>query len=1699
MDIPYQAPVGGMKSQSDNDSSMTDENVGFNEESQEQVPLTPSIEPDSSSLERFKQRNNSYLAFFRSPVKVSRTAASSYEQRQVPTHNPNGIMVNPLGPRPDEESDENDDSKDDNVSRISGSDGENPGIRLQYSSTQSQSTASSLAPPHSLAVPVPPGIPPQIANLQIDYLMRQPRMSLGAETRRATISPRTPDSLASRLSHTSRLFGESLLSGMANEDNNTGTHRESQQRRGIGGVVSSIDAIRKRATIDSGAAAAMTAARQNEMRRYPSQHNFVRREWLDKVDSYFQIAQKHVNDLLKKRESVPLSPHTRNLQNLEYLKLQHLEKMETLLPQSEEEDDQPVFDFCLVLTPQEVYAFWAAILDFREELLGKEAVEAMERNWKVGLADTNSEQPDTSTGTPRSHKSDKEVEVGSSSTISTPRQRRSPLAMRSVNTTAQHFKPHPRRPPMHHGASTKSMTPNLMPAEGTPRLPFASPGIYSTADSTRVSVHSRLSVFDRAIGADPQSGCPATSSDDTENHGGEDLGTLYSGNIRRKWGQSQPRMVSEPNLQHGSLNYPGAMSPATMARSVTRGTALVRRPPVSQFSEPKQPSPNTGPHEIRLEDIPNQVIPRGIAARTNGMLVFLSALRRGVVLRRHRPGHEAMYCKLFSVDGGDTIQYKWVDHATAMKAFADQRQRYSKDTNFTHPIPWVQMASHEPRTGRKGSFRTADIIVVHPARHPDPRSKDGDHGSVTLRKSRSDYFEERTFTLVCRARTTSSLDESEAKWYKSEGNESHFRYLDFETATEGEYWLVFRGLLLLHRDAAVGRFAEQRAAGIGSSYCRNSCAQGDEQYKLHVDEFLEPVTAGFVEKMIVNWRGLDPKYMVGDRAPNAVPPPSDYFLGFKSPGTSIWSRLRYAGFKTQRLYAIDTNRVVLKIACPSYRLMDVAEVLRLKVKTCDGKSFAPFRQDMIDYLKPLNDPLEQGGSSSAHGEYQFSSADRQTIIDFIIRSRIRDSGAELGEATVKRSSGLDSLGRMIQARVPLHMPGKLEVLFQAWVFYWKREHWTNGRDGRSLTHEPQVAEERESFTTVSSGDSQDKAHRRNEKDKEPEIPSLFKRVCHGAFYQPLTSIEEYFGEKVAFYFAWLQHTASHLIFLTVMGLIVFLAQVCSGNWDTPLRPYFSVCVMIWTFVVLVNWRKRANFLAHEWGTMNYKEQETTRPQFHGEFVKDEITGEDILYYPKWKRWLKYCISFPVTLLFTFGTLFVILWVHANRDMQLARYLNKQSDEETFQLSFGVSAMGHTKPVVELVLTRELLFDPIFWFLVIGMPAMLGLCLPLLNYILMRISVLLNNFENYRTVSEYRSHLIIKVFSFRFVSHFAVAYYYCFVAVGSQQAIENGFLRVASAVLVYTTVARWWENILHVGFPILIQRVKMQHFGSRLSDQLREIELEEEAITRLTASNGMTAELEKRHIAVVNKRLLLDQAQDDVWNELMLPPHDSFPEYIQAVVQFTFVSCFSVVLPITPLICLINYLMSMRLDAYKLCKGRRRPLAEKTGGIGVWEHLLHIVAVISVLTNCWLVGFTSEQFIWIRDQVGEVTLFAIVVCWEHLMLLIKYIMQTTISPIHKSVRDAIKREQHDLDEQRNKSMRRRGRRSQYQRHLAAGGAVAGLAQYPTNSDDESDIASSTCTSVHSESVYKATQLPINSSLTPVFKSRESDEENVLYSA
>lgn len=922
-------------------------------------------------------------------------------------------------------------------------------------------------------------------------------------------------------------------------------------------------------------------------------------------------------------------------------------------------------------------------------------------------------------------------------------------------------------------------------------------------------------------------------------------------------------------------------------------------------------------HRLEIKDIPNQFVPRGIAVRTNGMAVFLSALKEGIVVRRLRPHRDPIFVQLLSSDGGDTIQYKYMLAEDSYTAFRAQGRKYNKgdvdravwsanektdSMSFTELIyksslssGWrTKLSNKTTKVLLSGSFKAKDIIAVHPGKAMDPLSEANENGTSSLRETinftskqyhesvRLDMNKEeqrkymakrpsvkRTFSIILprngmkmSRKLGAMIDGSNylklasVDWNEGDLSDRNLSFLDLEAATVGEYWMVLRGFVLLQRDAMNDRFAAERNGGFGSNSSRQQKGQVQSENE-KIIKFHEPEEKHLMHSLCCMTNN-DSSLTETENPEDHEPPPSDFFLGFESPGTKIWSRLRQAGLETKRIYDLDKKIVMIKIKCPPRRLTQIAEVLRLNTSITSN----------------------------------FRSSIRQNIIDHIINSRFVDHIID-SEEREERDTGADlsaqsKLGKCIKFRTPLHMHADLEALYTRWY---------------------------------------------------KEMPSLFKRLFMGYNDQPLDEIKDYFGEHVAFHFAWLQHCSHHLRYMSALGFLVFIYQLNVG-YDHALRPYFSAILMIWSFFVLVTWRKQQNFLAHQWGTLNHTQEETTRPQFQGKLIRNkkgqalrcDITGDLLLYYPSWKRWLKHFVSIPITLAFTVGSLLAVLIFHANRDIALARYLSGDENEHSiYDFNWSLSAIGEIEAIGAVTLSQENLRDFRFWYIICGLPCALGLSLPLLNFILMRVSRVLNNFENHRTESQYRNALITKVFAFRFVTYFSAIYYYSYISIGKDyQTVQNSFLRVSTSLVIYLTVAQWWAHILGIFFPLIIFRWRLYKKGIKLGDELREIEsLELERSNVEVLDNSAQRKLNKR---IANRIILLEQAQMKVWEEIMFPDYDPFYDYVLAVLYFTFVTCFSAVLPILPLIVLINQFMNMRLQAYKICRSRRRPLAQKTGGV-----------------------------------------------------------------------------------------------------------------------------------------------------------------------
>jgi len=59
------------------------------------------------------------------------------------------------------------------------------------------------------------------------------------------------------------------------------------------------------------------------------------------------------------------------------------------------------------------------------------------------------------------------------------------------------------------------------------------------------------------------------------------------------------------------------------------------------------------------------------------------------------------------------------------------------------------------------------------------------------------------------------------------------------------------------------------------------------------------------------------------------------------------------------------------------------------------------------------------------------------------------------------------------------------------------------------------------------------------------------------------------------------------------------------------------------------------------------------------------------------------------------------------------------------------------------------------------------------------------------------------------------------------------------------------------------------------------------------------------------------------------------DYLELFVQFGYVYLFSSVFPLVAFLALVNNVIEIRTDAFKLCRVFRRPFAQPTANIGVW--------------------------------------------------------------------------------------------------------------------------------------------------------------------
>jgi anoctamin-10 len=123
-------------------------------------------------------------------------------------------------------------------------------------------------------------------------------------------------------------------------------------------------------------------------------------------------------------------------------------------------------------------------------------------------------------------------------------------------------------------------------------------------------------------------------------------------------------------------------------------------------------------------------------------------------------------------------------------------------------------------------------------------------------------------------------------------------------------------------------------------------------------------------------------------------------------------------------------------------------------------------------------------------------------------------------------------------------------------------------------------------------------------------------------FDDLTKIRNRFGEKIAFYFAFLQSYFMFLIFPAAFG---FSCWVLLGQYS----PLYAIVNCIWSVVFIEYWKRQEIDLAVQWGVRGVSKIQHKRPQFkHESEVKDPVTGEKVKVYSPLKRLARQLLQVP---------------------------------------------------------------------------------------------------------------------------------------------------------------------------------------------------------------------------------------------------------------------------------------------------------------------------------------------------------------------------------------------------------------------------------------------------------------------------------------
>ncbi|KAF4552273.1 Calcium-activated chloride channel-like protein [Elsinoe fawcettii] len=469
--------------------------------------------------------------------------------------------------------------------------------------------------------------------------------------------------------------------------------------------------------------------------------------------------------------------------------------------------------------------------------------------------------------------------------------------------------------------------------------------------------------------------------------------------------------------------------------------------------------------------------------------------------------------------------------------------------------------------------------------------------------------------------------------------------------------------------------------------------------------------------------------------------------------------------------------------------------------------------------------------------------------------------------------------------------------------------------------------------------------------------------------QDIDEIRDRLGENIAFYFAF---TQSYFQFLLVPAAIGGSTWFLLGGFS----PVYAIASTLWTIVFVEYWKHQEYDLAVKWGVKGVSKIQTKRKEYkHEKEMTDPVTGETVRIFPATKR--------------------------------LQRQL--------LQLPFAIAAAAVLGSLIATAFAIEIFISevysgPLKSILVFLPTGILTTGLPVLTGIFTTMATRLTEFENYETDAAHETAMTQKIFILNFITSYLGIFLTAFVYV------PFGSLIVPYLDIFSVTVSAFADNDKQLQTPssskfhINPDRLRKQVIYFTVTAQL--VNLGMEVIVPYLKRKGFMKYKEMQTSrAAKNGGSTPDPSENDhpeeqvflarVRQESELDTYNVTDDLREMVLQFGYLSLFSVVWPLTGISFLINDWVELRADAVKICIEMQRPTPSRRDTIGPWLDSLGFLSWIGAVTSSALVYmFSGEKGgpDGRPDMIKGWGLLLTILLSEHAYLLVRWAVQVGISKL-----------------------------------------------------------------------------------------------------